>query len=216
MAWRRIRSFVLFGLAFAVSAADTGDGFAPIFNGKNLDGWHLFRPQGSGYLVEDGKIVSPAGGGRNLLYEKEYSNFIFRFEFKLERGANHGIGIRAPMGSGTVSAVGMEIQIFDDDDPKHADLAPHEYHGSLYGVAPAKRGFLKPVGEWNEEEITANGRRISVVLNGTKILDVDLGTITDPAVLRKRPGILRTKGHIGLLGHYTRVEFRNLRVKELP
>ena len=192
------------------------EGFVPIFNGKNLDGWHLFRPRGTGYLAQDGMIVSPADGGRNLLYEKEYSNFIFRFEFKLERGANHGIGIRAPMGNGTVSAVGMEIQIFDDDDPKLAKLAPTEYHGSLYGVAPARRGFLKPVGQWNREEITANGRQIAVILNGTKILDVNLDSITDPEILKKRPGIQRTKGHVGLLGHYTRVEFRNLRVKELP
>ena len=204
-------------LVLVVCAAATGeDGFVSIFNGKNLDGWHLVRPRGTGYLVEDGKIVSPAGGGRNLLYEKEYSNFTFRFEFKLARGANHGIGIRAPMGSGTVSAVGMEIQIFDDDDPKHANLPPEEYHGSIYGVSPAKRGALKPVGEWNQEEITANGRQITVILNGTKILDVDLNTITDPVILKKRPGIQRTKGHIGLLGHYTLVEFRNMRVKELP
>ncbi len=192
------------------------EGFTAIFNGKNLDGWHLFRARGTGYVVEDGKLISPADGGRNLLYEKEYANFILRFEFKLERGANHGIGIRAPWGDGTVSAVGMEIQIFDDDDPKAANIVPTEYHGSLYGVVAARRGFLKPVGEWNEEEIKADGRQITVLLNGTKILDTNLATITNPEILRKRPGLQRTKGHIGLLGHYTLVEFRNLRVKELP
>jgi hypothetical protein len=79
---------------------------------------------------------------------------------------------------------------------------------------PAKRGFQKPVGEWNSEEIIARGRRITVILNGTTIVDANLDDITDDAVLKKHPGLANTKGHIGLLGHGTRVEFRNIRIRE--
>ena len=79
----------------------------------------------------------------------------------------------------------------------------------------AKKGAQKPGGEWNVQEVTAKGKRITVVLNGQTILDADLATVTDPAVLKKHPGLLRTSGHIGFLGHNDYVEFRNIRIKEL-
>jgi hypothetical protein len=95
-------------------------------------------------------------------------------------------------------------------------LKPTQYQGSIYDVVPAKRGFLKKAGEWNSEEVTANGRRIQVKLNGTVIVDANLDDIKDPEVLKKHPGLARTKGHIGFLGHGSLVEFRNIAVKELP
>ena len=91
-------------------------------------------------------------------------------------------------------------------------------------MVPAKRGFQKPVGEWNSEEITANGRRITVKLNGTTIVDFNLDDVKDEATLKEhrdlsKPegsrGIANTKGHIGFLGHGAHVEFRNIRIKEL-
>jgi hypothetical protein len=83
-------------------------------------------------------------------------------------------------------------------------------------VIPAKRGYLKKPGEWNEEEILAQGRHIKVTLNGSVILDGDLDSVKDPEVLKKHPGLARTSGHIGFLGHTSLVEFRNIRIKELP
>ena len=110
----------------------------------------------------------------------------------------------------------MEIQILDDGAARYQGrLKPAQYHGSIYDVVPAKQGFRKPVGEWNEEEITADRRQIKVVLNGHTIVDANLDLVTDPDVLKRHPGLARTTGHIGLLGHRTRVEFRNIRVKEL-
>jgi hypothetical protein len=109
----------------------------------------------------------------------------------------------------------MEIQLLDDGAPRYKGLKPAQFHGSIYDLFPAKQCCRKPVGEWNEQEITANGPLITVTLNGSKITEGDLSTITDPAVLKKHPGVLRTSGHIGFLGHGTRVEFRNIRVKEL-
>lgn len=207
---------VALSLSFAVSlAAQDEPGFVKLFNGKNLDGWVLSGGKGRGYIVEDGKLVCPADGGGNLFAEKEYSNFVFRFEFKLAEGSNNGVGIRAPL-QGRSSYEGMEIQILDDGSPKYAKIRPAQHHGSIYDVVPAKQGFLKKTGEWNQEEITAKGRRITVVLNGTSIVDADLDSITDPEVLKKHPGLARTSGHVGFLGHNTRVEFRNIRIKELP
>ena len=79
---------------------------------------------------------------------KEYTNFIFQFEFKLTPGANNGIGIRAPL-TGNPAKNAMEIQVLDDSAPRYAKLNPTQYHGSIYKRAAAKRGHLKPVGEWN-------------------------------------------------------------------
>lgn len=204
-------------------------GFTSLFNGKDLTGWVYGRRggkenrTGKGYQVENGVLFTTREDGGNLYTEKQYSDFIFRFEFRLTPNANNGIGIRAPL-EGDAAYVGMEIQILDDSGSEYQQLRPAQYHGSIYNLFPAKRGFQKPVGEWNEEEITAKGRQITVKLNGTTIVDANLDDVTDEALLAKhrdlsRPegsrGIANTTGHIGLLGHGTRVEFRNLRLREL-
>ena len=111
----------------------------------------------------------------------------------------------------------MEIQILDDSDQVYkGKIRPEQYHGSVYDLIPARTGFRKPVGEWNEEEITANGRQITVKLNGHTIVDANLDSVTDPAILKKHPGLVRASGHVGFLGHGpARVWFRNVRIKEL-
>jgi hypothetical protein len=184
-------------------------GFVSLFNGKDLTGW---TGDTKGYIVEDGKIVCRPGG--NLYTEQEFSDFVLRFEFKLTPGANNGIGIRAPL-TGNAAYDGMEIQVLDDRDPQYKDIKPYQAHGSIYGVVPAERDHLKPVGEWNSEEITANGRQVKVVLNGVTIVDADLDKASTPKPMdgNPHPGLKNTKGHIGFLGHGSVVEFRNLRVK---
>ena len=138
----------------------------------NLEGW-----QGNtvDYFAQNGEmVVQPARGGHGNIYTaKEYGDFIFRFEFQLTPGANNGVGIRAPL-TGDAAYQGMEIQILDDTAPIYAKLHEYQYHGSVYGIIPAKRGYLNPVGEWNYEEIHIKGTRIKVTLNGTVIVDGDL------------------------------------------
>jgi hypothetical protein len=191
-------------------------GFKALFDGKTLNGWTLVRGHGPGYVVKDGIIVCPKEGGGNLYTEAEYANFILRFEFKLSAGGNNGIGIRAPL-TGDAAYQGMEIQILDHDDPQYKGwLKPAQHHGSIYLVVPAKTGHLKPVGEWNYEEITADGRKITIKLNGATIVDANLDDVKDPEIIKAHPGIARTTGHIGLLGHGSLVEFRNMRLKTLP
>ena len=204
---------LLFVPALAL-AADAG--FTPLFNGHSLENWTLIGGHGPGYVAQDGRIVCPADGGGNLFTEGEYADFILRLEFLLAAGANNGVGIRAPL-KGRISQVGMEIQLRDDTAPEYRERQqPVKNTGSIYDAIPARTGFLKPAGEWNSMEITAKGRRIQVALNGTRILDADLDSVHDPAVLKVHPGLARTSGHIGLLGHGTRVEFRNIRIRELP
>ncbi|MCL4789185.1 MAG: DUF1080 domain-containing protein [Verrucomicrobia bacterium] len=207
-----------FGLLSNFATAQVEPGFTSLFDGRTLNGWKLIAKTGEGYGVKDGVIFCARGGGGNLLTEKEYSDFILRFEFKLEDGSNNGVGIRAPL-EGDAAYMGMELQILEEgaaDRGKWGKLRPAQYHGSIYDVIPAKKGALKPPGEWNSQEISAIGRRIKVVLNGITILDADLNQVTDAAVIRKHPGLFRDRGHLGFLGHNDYLEFRNIRVKELP
>ena len=154
--------------------------------------------------------------GNNLFSKEEFSDFVFRFEFQLTPGANNGLGIRSPI-TGDAAYQGMELQILDNDAPVYKDLKVYQYHGSVYGTIPAKRGSLKPVGEWNYQEVIVQGPKIKVILNGTVILD---GDITDArkngaADGQKHPGLQRDSGHIGFLGHGSELLFRNIRIKDL-
>lgn len=197
-----------------LSEEEVAEGFVPLFNGRDLSGW---VGNTVGYVAEEGKIVLyPKQGSGNLYTEKEYSDFVLRFEFKLTPGANNGLGIRAPL-KGDAAYVGMELQILDSTAHIYKDLRPYQYHGSIYGVVPAKRGFLKPVGEWNQQEVIANGTRIAVKLNGEIIVDADIKEAREKGTVdgRGHPGLKRTRGHIGFLGHGSHVEFRNIRIKEL-
>ena len=202
-------------LVLSNSKVEDEKGFVSLFDGKSLQGWKLVRGHGPGYIVKDGTLVCPADGGGNLFTEKEYANFIFRFEFKVEPGGNNGVGIRAPL-DGDAAYQGMEIQILDDQHEKYkGKIKSEQHHGSVYDVIPARTGFLKPARQWNTEEIMANGSRIRVTLNGVIILDADLNIVNEPEVLKKHPGLKNKNGHIGFLGNGSLVEFRNIRIKQL-
>jgi len=210
-----LRLFVSAVLSCLAVAGQTGErGFVQLFDGT-LNGWKLVDGKGPGYVVENGVLVCPADGGGNLFTEKEYADFVLRFEFRLTPGGNNGIGIRAPL-DGRASYLGMEIQILDDEHEKYrGQIKATQYHGSIYDVVPAEHGFKKPTGEWNAEEITADRRHIKVVLNGHTIMDTNLDDVKDPETLKRHPGLQRKSGHIGFLGHGTRVEFRKVRIQEL-
>ena len=194
-------------------AATDDDGFVSVFNGVDLTGW---TGDVEGYAVEEGVIVCLKDGGGNLYIDKVYSDFHLRFEFKLEPGGNNGVGIRAEQGK-DAAYYGMEIQVLDDTAAEYAELQPWQYHGSVYGVAAAERGHQKPVGAWNEEEIIARGSRVTVRLNGAVIVDVDLEEAGRPVTIdgKEHPGLFNPSGYIGFLGHGHRVEFRDIRIKEL-
>jgi hypothetical protein len=230
---RRIAFLPVLALILIGCAADSGtspapkkaasnkeDGFVSLFNGKDLTGWIYGTSNGKtskagqGYQVRDGVIYCTVKDGGNLFTEKEYGDFAFRFEFKLTPGANNGIAIRAPL-EGNAAFLGMEVQILDDTAEQYRHLRPEQYHGSVYDTFPREPGHLKPVGEWNEQEIIAKGGQITIKLNGHTITNGNLDDIKDEAKLKKHPGLRNPSGHIGFMGHGAEVEFRNLRVKEL-
>ena len=192
--------------------ADNDAGFLKVFNGQNLNGW---EGPTDNYEVKNGAIVCKPGKGGTIYTEEEYADFVVRLEFKLPSGGNNGLAIRYP-GEGDTAYGGMcELQVLDNTHPKYASLDPRQYHGSVYGVAAAERGFLRPVGEWNFQEVTVRGSNIRVELNGTPILDVDVSKIHEFMGNNPHPGLDRKSGHFGFAGHNDPVAFRNVRIKEL-
>ncbi len=213
--WPRVLFLLFLVVGACAPASGAEPGFISLFDGKTLDGWKLIGKTGDGYYVRNGTIVCPPGGGGNLLSEKKYADFILRFEFKLEEGSNNGLAIRSPLQATNLAYEGMELQIIDNAAKRYRDIHPWQKHGSLYHVFGAKTGFLKPAGEWNSQEVVVEGRRVKVILNSHLILDADLDAVTDPAIRAQHPGLQRTSGHIGFLGHDEPIEFRNIRIKVL-
>src|SRR5579884_1062582 len=218
-----MRCHILLCLALALavlpcpSAADEApSGFQALFNGKNLDGWKVNHGRESAWGVDHGLLYTTGEGGGWLMTQKEYSNFEIRLEYKVPAGGNSGVAIRSPL-KGDPAYTGMEIQILDDPwykDPKnYKGIRNVQLTGSVYGVVPPSTEAVKPAGEWNSMDITARGPHITVVLNGTKIVDANLEQYKEHA--KQHPGILRKSGHLGLQSHTDRVEFRHIYVKEL-
>lgn len=195
------------------------DNWVSLFNGKDLAGW-----QGGegGYEVKDGVLSSKPGGKGDLETVKEYSDFVFRFEFKLSESGNNGLGIHVPSG-GHAAYDGMELQILDHngsrynvetkDGKKMKTIKPWQVHGSIYGVVPAKTGYLKPAGEWNEEVVICIEDHVKVVLNGAVIVDAYLDKVT-PVDGKDHPGLKRTTGKIMLAGHNDPIEFRGMEIAD--
>ena len=201
--------------ANAKLAARVSDGFIELNNGTDLSNW---QGATNNYEVKDGAIVCKEGKGGDLLTKEEYENFIIHCEFKLPPAGNNGIALRTPI-DGHSSADGLEIQVIDSDgyNTKHptATLLPYQYHGSLYHCVGAKHGYLRPVGEWNFQEIEVVGQTIKVTLNGTKILDVNIDQFDRSQIGHVPKGLDKTKGFIGLAGHSDPVTFRSFKVKRL-
>ena len=203
---------------FKLSTEEQKEGYKVLFDGTNMNEW---TGNTVDYTLEDGCIsMNPSKSfGGNLYTKKEYGNFVYRFDFKLTPGANNGVGIRTPM-EGDAAYVGMEIQILDCEHPIYANITPLQHHGSVYGIIPAlpdHHKAFKPAGEWNTEEIMADGDHIRVTVNGTVILDGNIreATKNGTADHKEHPGLFNKSGHIGFLGHGSPVMFRNIRIKEL-
>ncbi len=196
--------------AFTATAAEK-DGFTSVFNAKDFTGW---AGPVENYEVVEGAVVCKKGKGGTIYTKEQYGDFVVRLEFKVPANGNNGLAIRYP-GTGDPAYTGMcELQVLDD---KYKGIDPRQAHGSAYGMAAAKRGHQKPVGEWNTQEVTVKGPTIKVVLNGTTILDADLSKV-DPATFMgksKHPGLALTKGHFGFAGHGDAVQFRKIEIKKL-
>ncbi len=194
-------------------ALHSADGFVTALNGRDFSGW---KGPIDNYEIKNGILKCRTGKGGTIFTEEEYTDFMVRLEVRFPPGGNNGLAIRYP-GDGDTAYVGMcELQILENTHPKYANLDSRQYHGSVYGQVAAARGYQRPVGEWNFQEITVQGSRIRVELNGFRIVDADISEVTEFMYeAEKFSGRTRTQGHFGFAGHNDPVEFRQVRIKAL-
>lgn len=195
--------------------AQGDDGWVPLFNGDDLAGWKVLggKPKVWGVEHEIGGenvlLVNGPGGGW-LLTEREYSDFELRLEYKLSPRAQSGVGLRIPP-KGNPPTQGLVIPILDDSALKN--LVASQNTGALYDVTAPAKAAIAPAGQWNRMHVRVVGRKLTVTINDTVVLDVNLDSYQNRA--DKYPGLLRNQGHIGLKSQEGRVEFRKIEVKEV-
>jgi hypothetical protein len=154
-----------------VLPACAADAWRPLFNGKNLDGWAVADAGGKpAFTVEDGAIRTQPGNGILWYTREKIGNATVRVVYKMSRPeANSGIFIRIPAEPTdewfSVNH-GIEVQIDDRDNDWHST-------GVLYSMTRAKARPSKPAGEWNTMDITLDGLRTIVKLNGVLVTDYD-------------------------------------------
>lgn len=204
---RLLLSALVFSLLpLTAFADDQEEDFIPLAKGKWAAGWQ------EAVIVKDNIIE-----GDGFFTERKFGDFVLRFDFKLKPGSNSGIGIRGKLNENAAYS-GMEIQVLENTHPKYANLKQWQYHGSIYGVVPAKRGHLKPTGEWNTQEILAKGDHIKVTLNGVVIVDARLKEAAPEGKTidgRPHPGLFNKDGYLRICGHGGGVQFKNMRIKLL-
>lgn len=156
---------------------------------------------------------------------RDYENFVLDVEYSCDPAANSGVLIYCSDMANWIPNT-VEVQILDDNNPHWAKEAPHAKNGGLYGHLPPKVNNVKPAGEWNRMTITAQGKHITVAVNGEITVDTDLSQWTSskknpdgtdiPPWLSRAWADLPTKGRIGLQGKHggASIYFRNVRIQE--
>ncbi len=196
------------GLVQAKEAKRDSEGFVPLFNGKNLEGW---KTTGNWVVEEDGTVTLVPRPGETgwqrfdayIMTERTYKDFVLDLEFKIEKEGNSGVFFRVADPLEPV-AKGIEVQILDThglENPGNHDC------GGVIGTAAPSKNMAKPAGEWNRYTITVENNHLTVVLNGEQIIDLKL----DESAMKDRPEV----GHIGFQDEAKRIWYRNVRIKEL-
>jgi hypothetical protein len=205
---------LILSLIFLRCQAKTEKELISLLNGKDLTGWYAKDGKIEAWQYADSMLSCMTEGGGWLTTEKEYDNFVLLIDWRIPEGGNSGVGIRYPK-EGDPAHAGMEIQILDDNAEKYKDLKAEQYTGGIYYQVAAQRGTTKLPGEWNHYEITCNGPKVQVKLNEVLIVDANVDDCTiangEHLPLCERP----RKGHVGIQSHGSRVDFRNIYIKEL-
>jgi lysophospholipase L1-like esterase len=189
-----------------------GDGWKPLFNGKDLTGWEQVGGEKQTWKAEDGILYTSGEGGGWLSTAEEYGDFELDLEFRVPENGNSGVFIRAPR-EGNPAFAGSEVQVLDDYGSEYTELKPWQYTGSVYATAAPSRRATLPAGTWQRMQIRCEGSKVNVAVNNIPIVDVDLNDHEDK--VKDHPGLKRTSGYIGFQNHGSRLDYRNIRIRPL-
>jgi hypothetical protein len=204
-----------------LTPAEREAGWRLLFDGETTRGWRGYRKDSmpAGWRVVDGALTRVESGG-DIITVGQYDDFELALEWRVAPGGNSGIFYRVSEDGEHAWQSGPEMQVLDD--AAHADgRSLLTSAGALYGLYPARRGISKPAGEWNAARIVLDGNRVEHWLNGTRVVEAELGSPDWQARLERskfdtlpRYGRNRS-GHIGLQDHGDRVEYRNIKLRVL-
>jgi hypothetical protein len=199
-----------------------GGEWRTLFDGRSLEAWRGFKQDSvpAGWQVVDGALTRVGEAG-DLITRDEFGDFELTLEWKVVEGGNSGIMYRVTEHAEATYEIGPEMQVLDD--ARHEDGRSRlTAAGSAYGLYPAPAGVVKPAGQWNAVRIVVRGSHVEHWLNGTKVVEYQLGSPDWEARVRASkfrqwPGYGRAaSGHIALQDHGDRVAYRNIKVRTLP
>jgi len=205
-----------------LSAAEVQEGWRLLFDGTTTAGWRGYKQDTmpAGWEAVDGALTR-VSRARDIITTDPFEDFELTLEWKTVEGGNSGVFFRAIEGEGAIYHYAPEIQILDDDG--HPDgRSELTSAGSNYGLHPAPRGVVRPVGQWNTIRLLVEGPRVRHWLNGQLIADYEIGgedwqrRVAESKFAAWPDYGMAPRGHIGLQEHGSWVAFRNLKLRELP
>ena len=225
---------LLLGQPSFIAAAETANrltadeqqaGWRLLFDGQSLQGWRLYNKKTApeaGWKVEDGLLRKlPKQRGGDIISEDSFDDFELTWDWRITAAGNNGV--KYLVTELRPSAPGHEYQMIDDTGHPDGKLGAKRQTAAFYDVLPADTSkALKPVGEWNNSRILVRGSHVEHWLNGTKVLEYELGSDAVKAALaaskfKNAPGFgTKIKGHIMLTDHQDECWFRNIKIRALP
>lgn len=220
-----------------LSQAEIDEGWMLLFDGETTSGWRGFQIETfpNAWNIDDEAIHIQGSGrgelgnteGGDIVYDRIFSDFHFKVEWKVAEGANAGIFYRGSEDPqyDYIWKSAPEMQVLDNVNHPDAALGKNgnRQAGSLYDLIPADPQNANPFGEWNSAEVIARGTNVQHIQNGEVVVEYTIGSERMKALIAdsKWPSInenwgdLATEGIIGLQDHGDDVWFRNIKIKEL-
>ena len=219
----------------ALTQAEADDGWVLLFDGTTSEGWRGYKKDHfpTGWQIVDGSIQCLGSGrgeagskeGGDIIYDKMFQNFTVSLEWKLSEGGNSGIFYLGQEELDFIWKTAPEMQVLDNDNHPDAKLGKdnNRQAGSLYDMIPAKPQNAKPIGEWNQVELTVYKGTVVHKQNGVNVVEYHLWTPewNELVAGSKFPELnadwadVASKGYFGLQDHGDDVWFRNIKIKEL-
>jgi 3-keto-disaccharide hydrolase len=204
-------------------------GFRLLFDGRTTDGWRGYnmKEMPPGWKAIDGILTrvaggaggKGAGGGDDIITKDQFDNFELKLQWRVGKGVNSGILYRAKEGAVTSWHVTPEMQVLDNVG--FGDPSPLHHAGALYDLYAPAKDTTRPISEWNDVRLIANGNHIEHWLNGVKVVECEIGSPDWNERLAKskfkdKPDFAKaTKGHICLQDHSGKIEYRNIKLRPL-
>lgn len=204
-----------------LTPAEQAAGWRLLFDGRTTAGWRAYGADSmpSGWQAVDGSLTRVSRAA-DIITTDQFGDFELSLEWKVEPRGNSGLFYRAVEGLEWIYHGAPEYQILDDAGHRDGQN-PLTSAGSNYGLYGSPRGVVKPAGEWNTTRVVARGSHVEHWLNGQKVVEYEQGSEewarrVAGAKFAAWPQYGKAmRGHIGLQEHGGRVEFRNIKLREL-